>query len=96
MRRGQAVELRRYTRPRRSDEADQDRHAVSYRSEDESSSSEVRIGGVSVKDAITVAIIVTMFAVSSWLAFGCPLHNPVPVDPDYPPITETVRDAGRG
>lgn len=53
----------------------------------------MRIGGVSVKDLLTALAVLAFAFACAWTACGCPLHNPVPVDPDYP--VETVHDAGR-
>lgn len=46
-----------------------------------------------MKDLITFAFIAVAFVAFGWVACGCPLHDPVPVEPDYP---AGARDAGRG
>lgn len=52
------------------------------------------VRGVPMKDALTVAAVGLALVVFGYFACGCPLRDPVPVEPDYPPMG--ARDAGRG
>ncbi len=42
------------------------------------------------------AVLTVLAAILFYTCEGCALHHPVDVQPDYPPITETVHDAGIG